>query len=202
MQRSQDNFYWSQMLKHLPEQIRGPVPNKKEREQVIRHLRSKRSLEIQRYFNAMRDWIGEREMRTENRRFQWFASIALSCLTTSHLRRQPLSDTEQHVSAHVCKVRLADQLGTTPFSDTSAFPQYRSGETSEKRTSGPEQLGDCLSSDRNQCLRRTRIAATPRSGFLDNGQRVIGKSAEEMPVRRGCALPPGLEDHTVSSEPL
>jgi len=137
MQRSQDNFYWSQMLKHLPEQIRGPVPNKKEREQVIRHLRSKRSLEIQRYFNAMRDWIGEREMRTENRRFQWFASIALSCLTTSHLRRQPLSDTEQHVSAHVCKVRLADQPGTTPIVDTSAFPQYGSGETSEKRTSGP-----------------------------------------------------------------
>jgi hypothetical protein len=42
MQRSQDNFYWSQMLKHLPEQIRGPTPNKKDREQVIRHLRSKR----------------------------------------------------------------------------------------------------------------------------------------------------------------
>jgi len=79
------------MLKHLPEQIRGPVPNKKEREQVIRHLRGKRSLEIQRYLNTMRDWIGEREMRTENRRFQWFASIALSCLTTSHLRRQPFS---------------------------------------------------------------------------------------------------------------
>ena len=42
MVRSQDNFYWSQMLKHLPEQMRGPVP-KKQREQVIRHLRGKRS---------------------------------------------------------------------------------------------------------------------------------------------------------------
>jgi len=108
MERSQDNSYWSQMWKHLPEQIRGPVPHKKEREQVIRHLRGKRSSEIQHYLKAMRDWIREREMRTENRRFQWFASIALSCLTTSHLRRQPLSDTEQHVPAHVCKVRLAD----------------------------------------------------------------------------------------------
>jgi hypothetical protein len=29
MERSQDNYYWSQMLKHLPEQVRGPVPNKK-----------------------------------------------------------------------------------------------------------------------------------------------------------------------------
>ncbi len=28
----------------------------------------KRSLEIQHYLSAMRDWIGEREMRTENRR--------------------------------------------------------------------------------------------------------------------------------------
>jgi hypothetical protein len=55
MERSQDNFYWPQMSKHLPEQIRGPVPNKKEREQVIRHLRGKRSLEIPHYLNAMRD---------------------------------------------------------------------------------------------------------------------------------------------------
>jgi hypothetical protein len=78
--------YWLQMLKHLPQQIRGPVLNKKEREQVLRYLRSKRSLEIQRYLNAVRDWIGEREMWTENRRFQRFASIALSCHTTSHLR--------------------------------------------------------------------------------------------------------------------
>ena len=70
MERSLDNYYWAQMLKHLPEQIRGPVPNKKERQQVIRHPRGKRSLEIQRYPNAMHDWIGEREMRTENRRFQ------------------------------------------------------------------------------------------------------------------------------------
>lgn len=53
------------------------------------------------YLNVMRDWIGEREMRTESRRFQWFASIALSCLTTSHFRRQPLSDTGQHVPAQV-----------------------------------------------------------------------------------------------------
>jgi hypothetical protein len=29
-------LYWSQMLKHLPEHVRGPVPNKKQREQVIR----------------------------------------------------------------------------------------------------------------------------------------------------------------------
>jgi hypothetical protein len=29
MERSQDNFYGSQMLKHFPEQVRGPVPNKK-----------------------------------------------------------------------------------------------------------------------------------------------------------------------------
>jgi hypothetical protein len=122
MERSQDNFYWLQMLKHLPEQIRGPVPNKKRARQRIRYLRSKRSSEIQRYLNAMRDWIGEREMRTENRRFQRFASIALSCLTISHLRRQPLSDTEQHVPAQVCQVRFADQPGTTPFVDTSAFP--------------------------------------------------------------------------------
>jgi|SRR5208282_4579793 len=33
-----ENFYWSQMLKHLTDQIRGPVPNKREREHVIRHL--------------------------------------------------------------------------------------------------------------------------------------------------------------------
>jgi hypothetical protein len=64
MERSQGNFYWSQMLKHLPEQIRGLVPNKKEREQVKRYQRGKRSLEIQRYLNALHDWIGEREMRT------------------------------------------------------------------------------------------------------------------------------------------
>jgi hypothetical protein len=87
--------------------------NKKQREQVIRRPCGKRSLEIQHYLNAMRDWIGEREMRTENRRFQWFASIALSCLTTSHLRRQLLSDTEQHVPAQVCKVRLADNPSLT-----------------------------------------------------------------------------------------
>ena len=45
-----------------------------------------------------------------------------------------------------------------------------------------------------------RIAVTPRSGFLDNGHRLIGKP------RRRCrpegAVPPGFEDHTVSSEPL
>jgi hypothetical protein len=39
-------------VEHLPGQIRGPVPNKKEREQGIRHLRGKRSLEIQRYLNT------------------------------------------------------------------------------------------------------------------------------------------------------
>jgi hypothetical protein len=50
------------MLKHLHEQIRGPVPNKKQRGHVIQHLRGKRSLEIQHYLNAMRNWIGEREM--------------------------------------------------------------------------------------------------------------------------------------------
>src|SRR5271157_1957726 len=31
-QYAEDNFHWSEMFKHLPEQIRGPVPNKKERE--------------------------------------------------------------------------------------------------------------------------------------------------------------------------
>jgi len=65
MERSQDNFYWSQMLKH--------------------HLRGKRSLEIPHYFYAMCDWIGERETRAENRRFQWFASIALSSWTQGRL---------------------------------------------------------------------------------------------------------------------
>jgi hypothetical protein len=128
MERSQDNFYWSKMWKHLPEQIRGPVPNKKQREQVIRHLRGKRSLEIQHYLNAMRDWIGEREMRTENRRFQWFASIALSCLATSHLRRQPLSDTEQLVPAQVCKVVLEEPpwlLSESTFPLSSVFSTPR-----------------------------------------------------------------------------
>jgi hypothetical protein len=67
---SQESFYWSRMLKHLPEQIRGPVPNKKQREQVIRHLCGKRSLEIPHYLKAMRDWIGDPEIRTETRRFQ------------------------------------------------------------------------------------------------------------------------------------
>jgi hypothetical protein len=52
------------------EQIRDAVSNKKQREQVIPYLCSKRSLEIQHNLNAMRDWIGEREMPIENRRFQ------------------------------------------------------------------------------------------------------------------------------------
>jgi hypothetical protein len=141
------------MLKHLPEQIQGPVPNKKEREQVIRHLRGKRSLEIQRYLNAMQDWIGEREMRTENRRFQWFASIALSCLTTSHLRLQPLSDTEQHVPAHVCQVRLADQPGTSPFVDTSAFVITNRWQTRRNLDIGKMRI------------RRVQGACCPREGF-------------------------------------
>ena len=114
------------MLKHLAEKIRGPVPNNKEREQVIRHLRGKRSLEIQRYLNAMHDWTSEREMGTENRRFQWFASIASSCLTTSHLRRQPLSDTEQHVPAQVCKARLADHSGMIIFVWTLGSCRHKS----------------------------------------------------------------------------
>jgi hypothetical protein len=58
------------MLKHLPEQICGPVPNKKQREQVIPHLRGKRSLGIQHHLNAMRDWVGDREMPIEDRRFK------------------------------------------------------------------------------------------------------------------------------------
>ena len=42
IERSQDNFYWSQMLKHLPEQMRGPVQTRNSE----KHLRGKRSLEI------------------------------------------------------------------------------------------------------------------------------------------------------------
>jgi len=73
MEWSQDNFCWSQMLRPLREQIRGPVPNKKQPEQVIRRPRAVSAREKSHYLNAMRDWIGEREMRTENRRFRWFA---------------------------------------------------------------------------------------------------------------------------------
>jgi len=58
MERSQDNFYWSQMLKHLPEQIRGSGSKQETARISDRHLRGKRSLEIQHYLNAMRDWIG------------------------------------------------------------------------------------------------------------------------------------------------
>ena len=54
---------------------------------MIRHLRGKRSLEIQHYLNAIRDWIGEREMRTENRRFQWFASMVPTIIMLGKLRR-------------------------------------------------------------------------------------------------------------------
>ena len=81
MERSQDNFYWSEMWKHLPEQIRGAVPSKEERAQVTQHLCGKRSLEIQYYLNAMRDWIGEREMPIENRRFK---VVRLNCLELPH----------------------------------------------------------------------------------------------------------------------
>jgi len=66
MQRSQDNFYWSQMLKRLPEQICGPVPNKKQREQVIPHLRGKRSLGIQHHLILTRCATGS----IEDRRFK------------------------------------------------------------------------------------------------------------------------------------
>ena len=92
---------------------------RKTENKLIRYLRGKRSLEIQRYLNATHDWIGEREMRTENRRFQWFASIALSCLTTSHLRRQPLTDnrTLQNVARDML-LGVRNQPGTTPIVDT------------------------------------------------------------------------------------
>jgi hypothetical protein len=145
------------------------------REQLIRHLRGKRSLEIQHYLNAMCDWIGEREMRTENRRFQWFASIALSCLTTSHLRRQPLSDTEQHVPAHVCKVRLADKLGTTPFVETKPFnrtdpvklPTSRLlARVVESPSRGITSAWPVIRPERNRATRSARCRCVPAPGLI------------------------------------
>lgn len=79
MEKSQNRFHWSELLKKIPEQMRGAVPTKEQREQVIKQLTGVRSLEPEFYIAAMEDWIDEREMPIEDRRFNRWGAWLEEC---------------------------------------------------------------------------------------------------------------------------
>ena len=68
MLKSFREHYWSDFLKNIPDEMRGAVATKEQREKVINHLDGKRSLDTKFYLKAMVEWIKEREMPIEGRK--------------------------------------------------------------------------------------------------------------------------------------
>lgn len=77
LEKSWEDFNWTSMLRKIPEQMRGAVPTKEQREQVIELLTGKHHLDEDFFLAAMKSWIDEREMPIEDRRFnKWGAWLA------------------------------------------------------------------------------------------------------------------------------
>ena len=79
-QKSWEQYNWTSMLRKIPEQMRGAVPTKEQREQVIGQLTGRYSLDEDFFLAAMKDWIDAREMPIEDRRFNKWGAWLEECV--------------------------------------------------------------------------------------------------------------------------